>query len=89
MQQVSVINGCNSSFPKKSGVLPEEIELFLHYTYNMVGLKVVGVSFHEGSIAQDVGNKNQTTHSSHGYYGSSAETGKQSEKTKLKQDEMK
>ncbi|KAK4351162.1 hypothetical protein RND71_030475 [Anisodus tanguticus] len=38
---------------KKFGVLPEEIEPLLHYACNVVGLKVVGVSFHVGSIAQD------------------------------------
>ncbi|XP_015068635.1 ornithine decarboxylase-like [Solanum pennellii] len=38
---------------KKFGVLPEEIEPLLHYACNVAGLKVVGVSFHVGSIAQD------------------------------------
>ncbi|PHT26855.1 Ornithine decarboxylase [Capsicum baccatum] len=35
---------------KKFGVLPEEIEPLLHYACNVAGLKVVGVSFHMGSI---------------------------------------
>nr|XP_009795746.1 PREDICTED: ornithine decarboxylase-like [Nicotiana sylvestris]XP_009795747.1 PREDICTED: ornithine decarboxylase-like [Nicotiana sylvestris] len=38
---------------KKFGVLPEEVEPLLHYACNVVGLKVVGVSFHVGSIAQN------------------------------------
>ncbi|XP_049349253.1 ornithine decarboxylase-like [Solanum verrucosum] len=38
---------------KKFGALPEEIESLLHYACNVAGLKVVGVSFHVGSIAQD------------------------------------
>ncbi|KAH0688106.1 hypothetical protein KY284_018659 [Solanum tuberosum] len=38
---------------KKLGALPEEIEPLLHYACNVAGLKVVGVSFHVGSIAQD------------------------------------
>ncbi|CAN4085420.1 unnamed protein product [Withania somnifera] len=38
---------------KKFGVLPEEVEPLLHYACDVAGLKVVGVSFHVGSIAQD------------------------------------
>ncbi|KAG5617675.1 hypothetical protein H5410_017499 [Solanum commersonii] len=38
---------------QKFGALPEEIEPLLHYACNVAGLKVVGVSFHVGSIAQD------------------------------------
>ncbi|KAH0763720.1 hypothetical protein KY290_019793 [Solanum tuberosum] len=38
---------------KKFGALPEEIEPLLHYACNVAGLKVVGVSFHVGSIAQE------------------------------------
>lgn len=38
---------------RKFGVLPQEIEPLLHYACNVAGLKVVGVSFHVGSIAQD------------------------------------
>lgn len=38
---------------KKFGALPEEFEPLLHYACNVAGLKVVGVSFHVGSIAQD------------------------------------
>ncbi|KAK6794883.1 hypothetical protein RDI58_008336 [Solanum bulbocastanum] len=38
---------------KKFGALPEEIEPLLYYACNVAGLKVVGVSFHVGSIAQD------------------------------------
>ncbi|MCD7456264.1 Mitochondrial 2-oxoadipate and 2-oxoglutarate transporter [Datura stramonium] len=38
---------------KKFGVFPQEIEPLLHYACNVAGLKVVGVSFHVGSIAQD------------------------------------
>ncbi|PHT26804.1 Ornithine decarboxylase [Capsicum baccatum] len=38
---------------KKFGVLPREFEPLLHYACNVAGLKVVGVSFHVGSIAQD------------------------------------
>ncbi|XP_004235480.2 ornithine decarboxylase-like [Solanum lycopersicum] len=38
---------------KKFGTLPEEIEPLLHYACNVSGLKVVGVTFHVGSIAQD------------------------------------
>ncbi|XP_060206425.1 ornithine decarboxylase-like [Lycium barbarum] len=38
---------------KKFGVLAEEIDSLLHYACNVAVLKVVGVSFHVGSIAQD------------------------------------
>lgn len=38
---------------KKFGVQPEEVEPLLHYACNVAGLKVVGVSFHVGSIVQN------------------------------------
>ncbi|MCD7456265.1 Mitochondrial 2-oxoadipate and 2-oxoglutarate transporter [Datura stramonium] len=46
-------SGSLHPFGKKFGVLPEEIEPLLHYACNVAGLKVVGVSFHVGSVAQD------------------------------------
>ncbi|PHU23412.1 Ornithine decarboxylase [Capsicum chinense] len=46
-------SGAMRPLGKKFGVLPEEIEPLLHYACNVAVLKVVGVSFHVGSIAQD------------------------------------